>query len=218
MAIRATWTAWLAVVCAAIAAAPAHAQEVIPGAASTWQLDIEFHDPQRITLQLPGTAAGTTYWYMLYRVTNNTGKDVQFMPSVQLVTETLDVVTAGDHVHPAVYKKIAALHKKDYPFFARPTRVSGLLLQGEANARTSALVFRTFDIKADSFSIHFSGLSGLIDRIANPAFDTTKPDTDDNPRSFTRRLTLALDYALPGDERSRRAAQPIRKNRRWEMR
>ena len=53
-------------------------------------------------------------------------------PSAQLVTETLDVVTAGDHVHPALYKRIAALHKKEYPFFARPTKVSGLLLQGEA--------------------------------------------------------------------------------------
>ena len=218
MAIRATWTAWLVAVCAASAATPASAQEVIPGAAGAWQLDIEFHDPQRVTLRLPGTAQGTTYWYVLYRVTNNTGKDVQFMPSAQLVTDTLDVVTAGDNTHPSVYKKIAALHKKEYPFFARPTNVSGLLLQGEENARTSALVFRTFDVEADSFSIHFSGLSGLIDRIANPAFDTNKPESDENPRSFMLRLTLALDYALPGDDTTRRSALPIRKNRHWEMR
>jgi len=218
MAIRATWTAWLVVVCAACSAAPAHAQEVIPGAASAWQLDFEFLDPHRITLRLPGTDEEMTYWYVLYRVTNNTGKDVQFMPSAQLVTNTLDVVTAGDNVHPTVYKKIAALHKKEYPFFARPTKVSGLLLQGEENARSSAFVFTPFDIKADSFSIHISGLSGLIDRIANPAFDSSKPESDENPRSFTRRLTLALDYVLPGDETSRRSASPIRKNRRWEMR
>jgi len=205
-------------VCAATTALPARAQEVIPGAASAWQLNIEFHDPQRITLRLPGTEQETTYWYMLYTVTNNTGQDVQFMPSAQLVTDTLDVVTAGDNIHPSVYKDIAALYKKEYPFFARSTKVSGLLLQGEENARTSALVFRTFEPKANSFSIYFSGLSGLIDRIANPAFDTSKPESNDNPRSFTRRLTLALDYVLPGDETSRRAAQPIRKNRRWEMR
>ncbi len=209
--------AWL--VCAVTAAPRASAQDIIPGAAKAWQLDIEFGDPQRISIRLPGAASPTTYWYVIYRVTNNTGRDVQFMPSARLVTDTLDKINAGDNIHPNVYRRIAALHKKDFPFFAKPSKVSGLLLQGEQNARSSAWVFRPFDASANSFTLYISGLSGLIDRIPNPAFDTKRPnDSSDNPRSFVRRLTLAIEYLLPGDEQTRKSATPIRRNRKWVMR
>jgi len=199
-------------------AAPALAQDVIPGAALTWQLNFEFRDPQRIMVRLPGESQPQTYWYMVYRVTNNTGQDVQYLPSAQLVTDTLDVVQAGDNVPISVYRRIAALNKKDYPFFARPTQVTGLLLQGEENARSSAFVFRDFDPKASDFTVYISGLSGLIDRIPNPAFDKDKPESHDNPRSFTRRLALGIDYILPGDPSTRATAQPRRTNRHWVMR
>ncbi len=218
MAIRQKSMACAWVVCAVVFATHVSAQEVIPGAAKAWQLDIEFEDPQRISFRLPGDATPTTYWYVLYRVTNNTGRDVQFMPSARLLTDTLDKIHAGDNIHPNVYRRIAALHKNDFPFFAKPSKVTGLLLQGEQNARSSAWVFRTFDKAANSFTIFVSGLSGLIDRIPNPVFDTKSPESDDNPRSFVRRLTLAIDYLLPGDENTRAAATPRRTNRKWVMR
>jgi len=205
-------------VAAMLLGAPAIAQEVIPGAALTWQLDIEFRDPQRLMVRLPGESQPRTYWYVIYRVTNNTGQDVQYLPSARLVTDTLDVVRAGDNVPVSLYHRIAALHRRDYPFFARPTKVSGLLLQGEENARTSAFVFPDFDPEATTFTVFISGLSGLIDRIPNPAFDTDQPASEDNPRSFTRRLTLGIEYVLPGDERTRSGAQPKRRNRHWVMR
>lgn len=208
--------AWLA--CAVSPAWPVGAQEVIPGAAKAWQLDIEFEDPRRMTFRLPGDSTPTTYWYVLYRVTNNTGQDVQFMPSARLLTDSLDKIHAGDNIHPNVYRRIAALHKNDYPFFKRPSQATGLLLQGKQNARSSAWVFRTFDRSANSFTLFVSGLSGLIDRIPNPVFDTKLPESDENPRSFVRRLTLAVDYLLPGDEQTRLSATPKRTNRKWVMR
>jgi len=197
-------------------AAPPSPTPSVSGA--PWQLDFEFHDPQRITVRLPGDARETTYWYLLYQVTNNTGVDVQFYPSFRLVTDSLQVIDGGAEVSPRVYDAVAARHKGDYPFFSPPNKVSGLLLQGAENARSSAVVFRTFDESADSFTIHVSGLSGAIERIPNPVFNNQAPETEENPRFFILRKTLAITYEIPGDPGSRSRAVPVRRNREWVMR
>lgn len=202
---------------AATPAAHAQARTDIPRTPSS-QLDFQFHDPQRITLQLPGDPSPTTYWYLLYTVTNNTGKDVQFFPSFRLVTNTLEVVEGGSGIHPRVYDAIAARHHDEYPFFETPARATRLLLQGEENARTSAAVFRTFDPEASSFTIFVSGLSDKVKRVANPGFDPKKDESDDNPRAFYLRRTLAIAYNLPGDAQTRSQAAPVRRKREWVMR
>ena len=185
---------------------------------SSWQLDVKFHDLQRILLRLPGDDHPTTFWYMLYEVRNNTGEDRQFFPSFRLVTDTLKVVEGGADVHPLVYDAIAARHKEEFPFLAPPTKVTGLLLQGEANARASAAVFRTFDLEADGFTVYAAGLSGEIQRLANPTFDAKQKESESNPRFFILRRTLAIKYELPGDPSTRSQATPIRRTREWVMR
>lgn len=190
-----------------------------PGlAARTWEVDITFYDPQRITLRLPGDSHDTTLWYVLFTVTNNTGKDIDFYPSSRIVTDTLRVVEGGADVSPAVYDAIFARYAKEYPFMASPAKITGPLLQGEENARTSAVVFRTFDKEASGFTLFFSGLSGDVRRVANPSFDAGQPESDDNPRFFVLRRTLAVEYELPGDEETSVLATPVRKSRRWVMR
>jgi hypothetical protein len=76
------------------------------------------------------------------------------------------------------------------------SKVTGLLLQGEENARASAMVFGTFDPGAAGFTIFAGGLSGEIERLRNPAFDKTQPESEVNPRSFLLRRTLAITYNL----------------------
>lgn len=178
----------------------------------SWTLDIEFHDPQRITID------GVTYWYLLYEVTNKSGQDVQFFPKARLVTDTLQEVIAGENVGPLVYDAIAARHRKQYPFFAPPTKITGLMLQGEENSRASAMVFKTFDPTAAGFTIYMSGFSGEVERLRNPAFDVNQPESEKNPRSFLLERTLAITYSLPGDVTTRSQATPIRRNREWMMR
>ncbi len=183
-----------------------------------WELDFSFFDPQRIRVKLPGDNRPTTFWYVLYRVTNRTGQEVQFFPSFRFVTDTLKVVIAGEQISPSVYRYIAARHRKDFPFFAEPSKVVGPLLQGEANARTSAAVFRTFDPRAGSFKLYVSGLSGEIERVNNPVFDPTRKVSEDNQRFFLLRRTLEVTYDLPGDETTRSFATPLRRSRAWVMR
>ena len=187
-------------------------------ATSSWQLDFDFHDPQRITLTLPGDEEPTTFWYLLYRVTNDSRREVEFYPSFRLVTNTLRVVEGGDMISPSVYDAIAGRHQKEYPFFAPPSKVTGPLLQGRENARVSAAVFRVFDQKADSFTVYVRGLSGELERIPNPVFNVNQEESENNPRFFLFQRTLAITYDLPGDPRTRARAVPIRRNREWVMR
>jgi hypothetical protein len=182
----------------------------------SWELDIEFADPQRITVNTP--TGPKTYWYVLYRVINRTGKDVQFFPSARIVTNTLKVVDAGNGVHPDVYDAIGARHRLDFPFFAPPTRVTGLLLQGAANARESVAVFQPFDPEASGFKVYIHGLAGEKVRVNNTAFDPTREESEDNPRSFLAQRTLEISYDLPGDRNTRASATPVRRDRQWVMR
>ncbi|UCF33168.1 MAG: hypothetical protein JSV78_12620 [Phycisphaerales bacterium] len=187
-------------------------------ASSSWQLDFNFHDPQRISVQLPGHERAATYWYVLFTVTNNTGQDAEFYPSFRLVTDTLQVVEGGANIDPRVYGAIAARHKKEYPFFAPPAKITGPLLQGEDNARTSAAVFRTFDPSANGFTIYVGGLSSEISRVPNPDFQDKTEESETNQRFFILRKTLAVTYKLPGDVLTQSRATPVRDKREWVMR
>ena len=187
-------------------------------ATTEWQLHFEFHDPQRITLTLPGDSQPTTFWYVVYQATNDTGQDVEFYPSFRIVTDTLKVVEGGADISPSVYDAIFARHKRQYPFIAPSAKVTGLLLQGEGNARASVAVFRMFDREASGFTLYVSGLSAELARVANPAFDSDKEESEANPRFFVLRRTLAVAYDLPGDPNTRYQTTPVRRNREWVMR
>jgi len=185
---------------------------------SNWQLDVSFHDPQRIVLRLPGDEHVTTFWYMLYQVTNSTGQEVEFYPSFRLVTDTFEVTEGGADISPSVYDAIAARHKLEFPFLAVPAKIAGRLLQGEENARASVAVFRMFDKKASSFTVYGAGFAGAIQRVANPAFLDSEKESEDNPRFFVLRRTLAIVYELPGDPETRWQTTPVRRTRKWVMR
>jgi hypothetical protein len=209
---------WLLCILAVEGLQPDRAQ--LPELPSTlsWRLDVEFHDPQRINIRLPGDTFDSTFWYLLYQVTNNNNADVDFYPSVRLVTDTLQVVEAGTGIHPLVYDKIAERHEREYPFLAPPAKVTGRLLQGEENSRASVAVFQPFDPQASSFTIFATGFSGEMHRIPNPTFDPEKGDTEENVRAFLLRRTLAIVYDLPGDSGTRQFATPLRRTREWVMR
>jgi hypothetical protein len=185
----------------------------------SWELHFEFEDPQRITIESP-TGEAVTYWYVVYRVINRSGQDVLFLPTFSLVTDTGKVVDAGENVNPLAYDRIAARHRgqPEFAFFAPPSKVTGLLLQGEANARSSAAVFQQFDPNASSFRIYVTGLSGERVREPNKAFDPDKPISEQNPQAFLLSRTLEITYDLPGDSETRAAATPKRRTRAWVLR
>ena len=212
-----------------VSAAPQPAQ--VP---QSWELRFEYLTPQRISVRLPGDAQPRTYWYLLYTVTNENQDhpEVQFLPVFTLMTDTMKVYRAEIGVHPAVYDAIKHRHRKTHPFLTEPVRVIGRMRHGEDNARDSVAIWPDFDPKASSFTLYVGGLSGETERVRNQRFDPAKPEVVAetmpdgttlekvvNPKYFTVRKTLALDFELPGNETTRNRAQAkLTRPHRWTMR
>ncbi len=184
----------------------------------SWELKFRFHDPQRVSVFEPGKKDPTLYWYMLYRVENQSGKEVDFYPRMELVTDTLKVVASQQHVSPETFN--AVQRRSGNPLLLPPEKVTGKLLVGEEHARYSVAMWKDFDPKAKGFTIYVTGLSGEWTKVRNPAFDEDKPRNDKNPRYFILRKTLAIPYRFPVSESMRQAGIPERlpEKQAWVMR
>lgn len=183
-----------------------------------WQLAITYSDPQRMSIRLPGDEHETTFWYVMYTVTNKGRLEVPFFPTFELVTDQLSVITGGEDISPTVYDAIRKRHRKTHPFFRDPNSMYGPVLPGEDNSRTSAIAFRQMDLGVNRFTIYAGGLSGEIQRLQNPGFDRKKPISDENQPFFVLRKTLAIRYDLPGDNMTRQQTTPVRVSQEWVMR
>lgn len=229
-------------------ALPAGAQPKPSPIPIRWELDFEFEDPQRISVELPGQDKPQTFWYVLYRVENNTGRERIFYPTFEIVTRRDEVVESADgdgvavpggrevfradrNIHPLVFRAIQQRHKLTRPFLIEPVQVLGRLLQGEDNAKSSAAIWAALDPQADSFVLYIGGLSGETAQVVNPGYDPDRPekvieDLGDgvqvprmvNPKVYSLRKTLAVEYDLPGDPATRRSIKPVRRGQHWVMR
>lgn len=200
-------------------------------APKSWQLEFEFEDPRRLVVQVPGETKPRVYWYMLYTVTNNGNRDVQFMPRFEIVTDGLQVLETDTGADPAVFNAIKKIHTKDRPFLLEPLEVMGKLLQGADNAKDSVAIWQDFSGNTRQFTIFASGLSGETVIMPNPTYDSAKPEyvikdlpggaktkVMINPKRFVLYKTLSISYGLPGDDEARKTSQPIRQNVEWLMR
>ncbi len=168
----------------------------------SWQLDIKFQDVKRIRVNIPGEGE-KTFWYMIYTITNNTGKDVVFHPDFELVTDTLQVIPAQIHVAPEVFSAIKAKYKATYPWLEHPLKIIGKILQGKDNARDSVAIWPDFDPKASRFDIYIGGLSGEIIAVPNPLFINNKNNSQKMPAYFVLQKTMTIHYSLPADSANR---------------
>lgn len=200
-----------------------------------WELKFTFQTPQRIAVALPGKASH--FWYVLYRVVNDTGADRDFLPVLERVAESESELPAEQvdknpdqapqilrssarvGLDPAVFRAIKARHAKTHPFLVSPIEAIGRIKEGADNAVDSVAIFDDLDARYSSFTIYVGGLTGERKQIANPSFDPKKPaDDKKNPRSFVIQKTLALPYRLPGDPASRRVVEPALERLHWVMR
>ena len=70
-----------------------------------WAFDFEYRTPQLISIP---TIEGQIrwFWYLTYKVTNNTDRERLFVPEITLATEMGDIVAAGRDVPAIVYDAI----------------------------------------------------------------------------------------------------------------
>jgi hypothetical protein len=153
---------------------------------TTWRLDFEYNTPDAIALE---DAQGNTrwYWYMPYKVINNTGEKQLFVPDVVIADNTGRVVKAGANVPAGAFEKIKA--RLGNSLLRRPTAIAGPLLVGADYAKESVLIWPASKQDVDSFRVFIAGLSGETAVVENPR---TGEDVQ-------LQRTLMLEYHTPGD-------------------
>jgi len=187
-----------------------------------WQLDIETQPVESIKLTLPGTNAPQLFWFVRYLVTNNTDRDVIFVPDFVLYTDTGQILRAGQKVPTAVFKAIKKMYNE--PLLKDMTDMTGKILQGADNAKEGVAIWRDFDPKAGGFDIFIGGLSGETAEVKLPKpVKVVEMDAKGNEVVVSKdrvvlSKTLDLQYSIPGEAQARAYIKPALLKRQWVMR
>jgi len=196
----------------ACAAAPEPAIVPAPG---EWTVAVAFERPQQISIRQGGEhGRPQRFWYVIVTLTNNTGRDVEFYPKCELMTDTFELLNAVNGASPALIGRIKARHQQKYPFLEPLETVGNKILEGEDNAKEVAVIFADFDPRAKGVKIFITGLSNETAVVEHPV----EKDANGEPVKVYLRKTLELSYKLGGDA-SFRAEQKLEfEGRRWVMR
>jgi hypothetical protein len=176
----------------------------------SWEFKFSYHTPRAIAVQnIRGE--WEWYWFMTYKVVNNTGQERLFIPEITIATDAGDIIQAGKGVRTAVFD--AVKKRVGNRLLESPTDVVGQFRQDEDNAKESVAIWPATKHNVDQISVFISGLSGetAVVKVPDPA-DTTK--TID--ALVTK--TLMVDYELPGAPLSPQEQAVVPKGSRWIMR
>lgn len=193
------------------AAAPKPA--VIPESAD-WTVDVSFENPQQLSLSLPDGAAAKRFWYVIITITNNTGRDIDFYPKCELMTDTLQIIPAGSGTPDVVFENIKASFSGKYPFLELLGKCGNRILQGRDNAKDIAIIWPDFDPKTSCIDIFITGLSSETAAVDHPV----EKDQSGKPVKVYLRKTLQLTYTLTGDANLRSGETLSFKSKNWVMR
>ena len=176
-----------------------------------WTLEVRFEDP--IQIVLPGTVQ-QRFWYMILTLTNKSGKDVDFYPSCELMTDTFHRIPAIQGVGVVLFDKIRIRHQGRYPFLELIENAGNKILQGEDNTKDLVVIWPDFDPNAKGFDIFISGLSNETAALDHPS----EKDADGKSVKIYLRKALQLTYSLAGDPKFRDKQKLKLENKQWIMR
>ncbi|MCC6581209.1 MAG: hypothetical protein IT440_12300 [Phycisphaeraceae bacterium] len=130
--------------------------------AKTYQFDFTYSKPQAIAVrEIDGTL--NWYWFLPYKVTNNTGEDRQFIPDFTLATESGQIFSTGRNVPASAFDLVK--EQLSNPLLQSPIDVVGKLLQGPDFAKESVAIWPQFTTRVERIRIFVSGLSGETSRV-----------------------------------------------------
>jgi hypothetical protein len=174
-----------------------------------WELSIE-PGPLRIATVNVENDGPKTFFYMTYKVTNNSGGDLLFAPSFDLATDQGDVLRSGRDVPAAVTKSLLDMLGNKY--LEDQISVVGTLLQGEGNAKEGLIVWPANNLRLTQLEVYAAGFSGETKSV-----DTVDAKTGKTTKTTVRK-TLQLRYQTPGEIRDQ-GSKPFEViEKRWVMR
>jgi hypothetical protein len=151
----------------------------------SWQLEFTFQDPRPIAVRGIDRRV-RWYWYIPYKIVNNSGQEQFFVPEFTVATNRGDIITAGRGIPPHVFT--AVKKQLGNRLLENPLQISGRILLGEDHAKESVAIWPVFEHDVDYLSIFVAGLSGESAIIKHPLTGKDVP----------LRKTMMLNYHTPG--------------------
>ena len=162
----------------------------------SWVLDFECETPRAVAVK-DGLGVMRWYWYMPYRVVNNTGQDRILSPEFTIATDSGRIIEAGKRIPMAVYREVKT--KLNNPLLMSPLEIVDKILQGEDFAKESVAIWPAFDHDVDEFSVFVTGLSGESATVKNQLT---------GEKVLLRRTTM-ITYKTPGNIINNPQLQPV---------
>jgi hypothetical protein len=156
-----------------------------------WQLEVT-PGPLRVSYVDAADGRGA-YLYFTYTAVNNTGQDLEFVPSFEMATDSGEISLSGVGVPPSVTASI--LGSLSHPFMQDQVDILGPIQQGPENAKHGLVIWPLNDFITDEIRVFGAGFSGETDSI-----ELKDPRTGETKRLVFRK-TLMLRYATPGEIR-----------------
>lgn len=174
-----------------------------------WQFDLKTGPLRVATVEVPEVGR-RSYFYMTYKVTNNTGQDLLLAPAFDLAADSGEVIRSGRDVPADVTRQV--LSELQSPFIQDQIGVLGILLQGEENAREGVVIWPANSLDSGEIVVYAGGFSG-----ETRAIEVADPKTG-KPTKATLRKTLMQRYLLPGELRKRDSTPLEPYEVRWVLR
>lgn len=178
-----------------------------------WYLDFKHAAPKRIVIDAPGLRAPTAFWYLTYTVTNNTGKEVEFLPEYEMVTEDGAIHYGNRGIPQSVFDAIKKVTGND--LLLPSAQLAGPLHQGEDQAKDGVIIWEEPMLRMGSFSIYIGGLNNEFVAATD---NDGKPVLGADGKPIVLRKTLELNYNIFGDEVKAGLNEVHAKPERWVMR
>lgn len=178
-----------------------------------WELKFKHGLPKRVAVKVPGKDVPQPYWYMTYTVTNDTGKEQDFLPDFQMVANDGKIHPADKNIPLAAFQAIRKREGND--LLQSAIQIAGPLHQGEDQAKDGVAIWEEPLARMSSFSIYVGNLSGEFVQMKDDKGAAIK---DAEGKQIILRKTLELNFVVWGDEVRPDTDEVHDKPERWVMR
>ncbi len=155
-----------------------------------WQLDLRPGDLRLVSLT-NGADGPKAYAFLTYRVVNNTGQDLPFVPAFDLANDQGVVLRSGQNVPSGITAQVLQLVNNE--FVQDQIGILGTLQQGPENAKDGVVIWPLPDLLTDSLTVYAAGFSGETKPVL-----VTDPATGERVRRTLRKVRR-LQYSTPGN-------------------
>ncbi len=175
-----------------------------------WEFKFAFDHPRPIAVKnLDGQFEW--YWYVTYKVVNNTGQERLFIPDIVIATDQGDILAAGQKVPTSVFDAIKA--RVGNRLLESPTDVVGQILQGDDHAKDGVAIWPATKHNVDRVTVFVGGLSGETANVSVPDAANPAKKVD-----VLVTKTLMIQYEFPGAPIKPQDQPVVFKGKEWIMR